>query len=154
MNLYKVAPKSDNKAGWVLARMFLNVGARFHHSHGLGGKKYYMHYSFAKIIYHTELFVCRCLIDETEFWCYVSKECATATLCESSASRLQLSNEPSNGSRSLAIPVTVREAAESEQSTPCTRNRQLIKNVSNEIRQCLCEKLLMKPVSRANRSAA
>ena len=65
------------------------------------------------------------------FWCYMSKECATATVIESLASRLQMSGGPSNDSRSSATPVTVREAAESVQSTPlgtaCSS-----KNASNE----------------------
>ena len=48
----------------------------------------------------------------------MSYECATATLRESLASGLQMSGGPSNGSRSSTTPVTDREAAESEQSTP------------------------------------
>ena len=48
----------------------------------------------------------------------MSKERATATLSESLPSRLQMYGGPSNGSRSSATPVTVREVAESAQSTP------------------------------------
>ena len=73
--------KSDNKAYWVLAWMFLIVGARFHHS-WIGRKEVIHAWLVCKIIYHIERFSCRCLINETEFWCYMSKECATATLCE------------------------------------------------------------------------
>ena len=60
----------------------------------------------------------------------MSKERATATLRESLASRLQMYGGPSNGSRISATPVTVREAAESAQSTPLgTINRTIKKRV-------------------------
>ena len=109
--------KKNNKAVWALAWMFLIVGARFQHS-WIEWKEVLHSWFVCKIVYHIERFFCRCLINETEFWCYMSKEGTTATLRESLASRLQMSGGPPNGSRSSATPVTVREAA--------ARNRQLI----------------------------
>ena len=96
--------KSDNKAGLVLARMFSIVGALFHHC--WIRRKEILHASFGcKICYPIERLLRRCLINEIVFWRYVIKECATATLRESLASRLQISGGPSHGCRSSATPV-------------------------------------------------
>ena len=84
---------------------------------------------FWKIDYHIEQFFCRCLINETEFLCFTSTECAIATLRETLASRLQMSVGPSNSSRSSATPVIVREAAKSACTTTkkCVHNHQKVR---------------------------
>ena len=113
--------KSDNKAGWVLACMFLIVDALLSSQRDWAQRSitYMICFSFD---YHIEQFFLRCLINETEFQCYISKEWATATLPESLASHLQMSGGPSNDSRSSATPVTDRKAAENT-----TRKCQVIK---------------------------
>ena len=70
-----------------------------------------------QFFYHIERFFWRCLINETEFWWSISKECATATLRESLATRLYMSGGPSTSPRSSATPVTFREAAENTNRT-------------------------------------
>ena len=91
--------KSDNKAGWVLARTFLIVYRGSLSSQLDWVEKEVLHASFVyKNVYHIERFFCRCLINHTVFWCYMRKGCATATLRGTLALRLQMSGEKSNGS--------------------------------------------------------
>ena len=65
----------------------------------------------------------------------MSKECANATLHESLASRVQMSGEPSNGSRSSATPVTVRVATESAQSAPQLIKKRVQQNLTASMRK-------------------
>ena len=106
--------KSDNKAGWVPARMCLIVGASFHCS-WIGWKEVRHGWFVCKIVYHIERFLPnqrdRILVLHEQGMCNESLE-----------SRLPKSGGPSNGSMSSATPVT-----ENAQSTP-------IKNASDEIR--------------------
>ena len=81
----------------------------------------------------------------------MSKECATATLRESFSSRLQMSGGNSDGSR--VRPHRWQSDKRQEAHNQHHGEPPAHKKTSNEIRQCLCEKLPVKSVSRANRSA-
>ena len=152
------------------ARMFLIVGGRIHHS-WIGRKEvlhasllhasyymhhyymhhYYMHHLFAKLSMTLNSFFADEYWTKQNFgvtWARNAQQrhCAKAWRCASNARRAitQFQELGHTGDR----PRSGRK-----RTINTTRNRQRIINKSNEIRQCLCEKLLVNPVSRENRSS-
>ena len=143
--------KNETKADWVLAQMFLIVGARFHHS-WIGRKEVRHAWFVCEIDYQNERFLCRCLINRQNFsftWARNAQlqHYAKGLRC---ASKCLEGHQTVTGARphrwQSEKQQTVREATPFETASSS-------KKASNEIRQCLCEKFPAKPISRSNRSA-
>ena len=97
-----------------------------------------MHDLFANCLSHWTV-IYRCLINDTEFWCYMSKECDIAKVWHA----------PPNLRRAIKRSQELGHTGERPRSS---RKRTITplgtssssKNSSNEIRHCLCEKLPVK----------